>query len=55
MAELKRRAHRIVSLNPLLGWDGYQPVADGMAAAMPHIDLLAPAHDLRSLAALVRL
>ncbi len=52
MAELKRRAHRIVWLNPLLGWPGYQPSAGGMAAALPFVDLFAPAHDLRSLAAL---
>ncbi len=49
---LGRRARRIVWLNPLLGWPGYEPVAQGMAAALPHIDLFAPAHNLESLAAL---
>ena len=49
---LQRRARRIIWLNPLLGWPGYEPVAQGMAAAMPHIDLFAPAHNLESLAAL---
>ncbi len=52
MRRLKRRARRIVWLNPLIGWDGYQPVARGMAAALPHIDLFAPAHNLESLMAL---
>jgi uncharacterized protein with von Willebrand factor type A (vWA) domain len=52
VAELKRRARRVIWLNPLLGWDGYQPLAAGMAAALPHVDLFAPAHDLESLAAL---
>jgi uncharacterized protein with von Willebrand factor type A (vWA) domain len=52
MAHLKRRCRRIVWLNPLIGWEGYQPSARGMAAALPHIDLFAPAHNLESLAAL---
>jgi hypothetical protein len=47
-----RRARCLVWLNPVLGWQGYEPVARGMAAALPHIDLFAPAHNLESLAAL---
>ena len=52
MAHLRRRCRRIVWLNPLLGWEGYAPSARGMAAALPYIDLFAPAHTLESLAAL---
>jgi uncharacterized protein with von Willebrand factor type A (vWA) domain len=52
MQALAKRARRIVWLNPLLGWQGYEPVAGGMAAALPHVDLFAPAHNLQSLAAL---
>ena len=52
MAALRRRARRVVWLNPMLGWQGYQPVARGMVAARPHVDLFAPAHNLESLAAL---
>lgn len=52
MQAMAKRARRIVWLNPLLGWQGYQPVAGGMAAALPHVDLFAPAHNLQSLAAL---
>ncbi|HSA82807.1 MAG TPA: VWA domain-containing protein, partial [Geminicoccaceae bacterium] len=52
LAALRRRARRIVWLNPMLGWQGYEPVARGMAAALPHVDLFAPAHNLESLAAL---
>ncbi|MBO0752778.1 MAG: VWA domain-containing protein [Bradyrhizobiaceae bacterium] len=52
MAALARRCRRIVWLNPLIGWDGYAPVARGMAAALPHVALFAPAHNLESLAAL---
>jgi uncharacterized protein with von Willebrand factor type A (vWA) domain len=52
LAALRRRARRVVWLNPMLGWQGYQLVARGMAAALPHLDLFAPAHNLESLAAL---
>ena len=52
MAALGRRCRRIAWLNPMLGWDGYAPEAAGMKAALPHVDLFAPAHTLRSLAAL---
>ena len=49
---LARRCRRIVWLNPLLGWRDYEPTARGMQAALPYVDLFAPAHNLESLAAL---
>ena len=49
MRRLKRRARKVVWLNPLIGWQSYQPVAGGMAAALPHIDVFAPAHNQQSL------
>jgi uncharacterized protein with von Willebrand factor type A (vWA) domain len=52
MATLARRCRRIVWLNPMMGWDGYRPEAAGIKAALPHVDLYAPAHTLASLAAL---
>lgn len=52
LARLKKRGCRIVWLNPLKGWQGYAPVAAGMAAALPHLDLFAAANTLDSLAAL---
>ena len=52
MRQLARRCRRIVWLNPMIGWDGYEPSARGMQAALPHVDLFAPAHSLQSLAAL---
>ncbi len=52
LARLKKRARRLVWLNPLIGWRDYEPTARGMAAAMPYIDHFARAHDLHSLAAL---
>jgi uncharacterized protein with von Willebrand factor type A (vWA) domain len=52
LKRLKRRAHRLVWLNPLLGWKNYEPVARAMAVALDYIDCFAPAHSLASLAAL---
>lgn len=52
LAKVQRRARRVVWLNPMIGWQGYEPVAGGMAAALEHIDLFAPAHNLKSLMAL---
>lgn len=52
LARLKRRGARIVWLNPLKGWEGYAPVARGMAAALPHVDHFAAANTLADLAAL---
>ncbi|MGX1101419.1 uncharacterized protein with von Willebrand factor type A (vWA) domain [Amorphus sp. MBR-141] len=52
LARLRRRGARIVWLNPLRGWDGYEPVARGMAAALPHLDHFAAANTLDDLAAL---
>ena len=43
---------RIIWLNPLIGWRDYAPRARGMQAALPYVDLFAPAHNLASLAAL---
>jgi uncharacterized protein with von Willebrand factor type A (vWA) domain len=52
MRRLRRRCRRIIWLNPLIGWDAYAPDARGMRAALPFVDLFAPAHNLESLAAL---
>lgn len=52
MVQLAKRCRRIVWLNPMMGWEGYAPEAAGIKAALPHVDLFAPAHSLKSLAAL---
>ena len=52
MAALGRRCRRIVWLNPMMAWEGYAPEAAGIKAALPHIDLYAPANTLKSLTAL---
>jgi len=52
MAALGKRCRRIVWLNPMMAWEGYAPEARGIKAALPHVDLYAPAHTLNSLTAL---
>lgn len=49
LSEIKRRVRKVIWLNPLLGMEGYEPVTRGMSAALPHIDVFAPAHNLQSL------
>ena len=48
LATLRRRARRLVWLNPLLGQPGFSPESRGMRAALPHLDLFAPGADLES-------
>lgn len=52
LARLRRRGCRIIWLNPLKGWKDYAPVAAGMAAALPFLDLFAAANTLESLSVL---
>jgi uncharacterized protein with von Willebrand factor type A (vWA) domain len=49
MARLGRLAHHVIWLNPLKGGAGYAPLARGMAAALPHVDVFRPGHNLQSL------
>lgn len=49
MARLSRLAHRIVWLNPLRESPEYEPLARGMAAALPYVDVFASGHNLASL------
>ncbi len=52
LEKIKRRCRKLVWLNPLLGREGYEPLTGSMMAALPFIDLFAPAHNLQSLIAL---
>jgi len=49
LSNLRRRVGRIIWLNPLLGSPSYEPLTRGMQAALPHLHVFAPAHDLASL------
>ena len=49
---IKKRARRLVWLNPLLGWQNYEPVTAAMSAVLPYIDHFSAANTLQSLAAI---
>lgn len=49
MRYLQHRCHRLIWLNPHLGKPNYQPLVEGMAAALPFIDDFLPVHNLQSL------
>ncbi len=49
MRRLRGSAHTIVWVNPLAGEPGYEPLAQGMSAALPYVDHFLPGHNLRSL------
>ncbi len=52
LTRLRKRGCKIVWLNPLKGWRGYEPVAASMAAALPLVDVFASASTLGDLAGL---
>jgi uncharacterized protein with von Willebrand factor type A (vWA) domain len=54
MARLRRLVHKIVWVNPLKGSPRYEPLARGMAAALPSVDVFLPGHNLESLEELSR-
>lgn len=49
MRAIHRRAKKVIWLNPLAGDPRYEPTARAMAAALPFVDTLLPAHNLESL------
>lgn len=55
MARLSRLAHRVVWLNPLSASARYEPLARGMRAALPHVDVFASGHNLAAVEELARL
>jgi uncharacterized protein with von Willebrand factor type A (vWA) domain len=52
MRYLQLRCHRLIWLNPLMGKSSYQPLVEGMAAALPYVDDFLPIHNLQSLSTL---
>lgn len=52
LARLKKRGCKIIWLNPLKGWDGYEPTARAISEALPHLDLFRAANTLEDLARL---
>jgi uncharacterized protein with von Willebrand factor type A (vWA) domain len=54
MSRLGRLAHKVVWVNPLKGSPRYEPLARGMAAALPSVDVFLSGHNLESLSELSR-
>jgi hypothetical protein len=54
MERLKRLSSRIVWINPNKKHPAFEPLARGMAAALPYVDKLVQGHNLRTLAAIDR-
>ncbi|MDO9495366.1 MAG: VWA domain-containing protein, partial [Nocardioides sp.] len=50
MARLHRIAHRVVWVNPHRGKAGYEPVQQGVLAALPHVDDFVAGHSLATFA-----
>ncbi|MCB4825266.1 vWA domain-containing protein [Roseicella aerolata] len=50
---LRRSCRRLIWLNPLLRYEGFQPRSQGIRAMLPHVDEFRPVHNLQSLRALV--
>ena len=55
MDRLHRSCTRLVWLNPLLRWSGFEPKSQGIRAMLPHVDEFRPVHNLASLRNLIDL
>jgi uncharacterized protein with von Willebrand factor type A (vWA) domain len=54
MDRLHRSCRRLIWLNPLLGYEGFEAKASGIRAMLPHVDEIRPIHSLDSVADLCR-
>jgi len=54
MDRLHRSCRRLIWLNPLLRFEGFEARAKGVRTMLPHVDELRPIHNLESMAELVR-
>ena len=54
MDRLHRSCRRLIWLNPLLRFDGFEARAKGVRIMLPHVDELRPIHNLESMSELVR-
>ena len=51
---LRQSCTRLIWLNPLLRFSGFQPKSQGIRAMLPHVDDFRPVHNLESLRALIQ-
>ena len=54
MERLHKSCRRLIWLNPLLRYDGFQPKSLGIRAMLPHVDDFRTIHNLDSLQELTR-
>ncbi len=55
MDRLHRSCRKLIWLNPLLRWTGFEPKSQGIKAMLPHVDEFRPVHNLESLRGLIDL
>ena len=53
MDRLHRSCRRLIWLNPLLRFDGFEPKAQGIKMMLPHVDEFRPVHNLKSMEGLI--
>lgn len=53
MDRLHKSSRRLIWLNPLLRFEGFEPKSQGIRAILPHVDEFRPVHNLQSLTELV--
>ena len=53
MERLHKSCRRLIWLNPLLRWDGFEPKSQGIRAMLPHVDEFRPVHNIASLRDLI--
>jgi hypothetical protein len=54
MERLHKSCRKLVWLNPLLRYEGFQPRPSGVRAMLPHVDAFMPVHNIESLVDLAR-
>lgn len=54
MERLHKSCRRLIWLNPLLRYEGFEPRATGVRAMLPHVDAFLPVHNIDSLLSLAR-
>jgi len=54
MERLRKSCRRLIWLNPLLRFEGFEARARGVKTMLPHVDELRPIHNLESMTGLVR-
>jgi uncharacterized protein with von Willebrand factor type A (vWA) domain len=53
MDRLHRSCRRLIWLNPLLRYGGFEPKAQGIKMMLPHVDEFRPVHNLKSIEGLI--